>query len=586
VRQQVAHAGLPEFDLRDGSGQTLSRFIHDPGSPRPRLDRDYVYGAGLIERVVTAQPPTVGVQHPMIAGSSVSLNSSTGSGTYSGDLTTPSGWTTYVSGLTADASGNFLLPEAELRANEVNFLRLRKEGSSETGYSAPIALITDSTVSTGSANQVRALSVHRAGNSVTIRWSLLTTNNKAFRLFFRRADNGATYSLTPQGLPTVTRTLSLDAQALSAPCGSFFLTQIQSNGSDTAESAKADLPSPNSGAAGRTPCGGGSGTGPPPFYSWKNLVHFRDHLFSLRVLTDESGKREQGTDFFPYGLELVPDAKSAGILSRAKYTMHDRDEETGIDDLVMRAKQVRGLEFLGVDFVDTSLQWRPHSLNRYAYARSRPNLTVDPLGLFTREDCEIIGGHVSDDGYCVDGQGRRIFWIDGTPGYTDSVTVCAHPPCVSIDTSLWENFLDWLKENHEYIYDPRGTGPLGGHLGTPSIRIDPKIPIPCRSPSSDPRIRELDARSIDSSRWASALGRAAGIVSATGLVGGIAVGAAAASAPGAAGGAGVGWVLGKGVSTPLSMASTSAAADALSAAKAADDLRPSHNDPAPFNAMV
>ena len=59
----------------------------------------------------------------------------------------------------------------------------------------------------------------------------------------------------------------------------------------------------------------------------KVTFHHRDHLGSLRPVTDPSGTVVEAHDYYPFGGEMG----AVGASSRRKFTGHERDEETGLD---------------------------------------------------------------------------------------------------------------------------------------------------------------------------------------------------------------------------------------------------------------
>ena len=87
------------------------------------------------------------------------------------------------------------MPESALSPGETNVLRLRAEGEPGTGYSVPVSLLYDPSVTPSSPNQIRSLGVSRNGTDLVLRWALLTENGKQTKVSFRRADTGATYVL-------------------------------------------------------------------------------------------------------------------------------------------------------------------------------------------------------------------------------------------------------------------------------------------------------------------------------------------------------------------------------------------------------
>ena len=136
-----------------------------------------------------------------------------------------------------------------------------------------------------SPNPVRALSIHWASNNLVVRWSLAQDTGKAQRLFFHWSDGLTTVLLTPTALPSSVLSYTLASQALSAPCGALYLETLEA-----AASPMAGLPSAAAGeqGIGMNPCPGGA-PDPPSGPAFVNWYHHRDHLGTLRNVTDEAG---------------------------------------------------------------------------------------------------------------------------------------------------------------------------------------------------------------------------------------------------------------------------------------------------------
>jgi len=108
--------------------------------------------------------------------------------------------------------------------------------------------------------------------------------------------------------------------------------------------------------------------------------HHRDHLGSLRIVTDESGRKAEAHDWYPYGQEMAS-WTAAGATTRKLYTGHERDAETGLDYMLARYYASSAGAFLTVDPLDASAKAAdPLSWNRYAYVRGNPLNRVDPTG--------------------------------------------------------------------------------------------------------------------------------------------------------------------------------------------------------------
>ncbi|MBX7136263.1 MAG: hypothetical protein K1X67_26630 [Fimbriimonadaceae bacterium] len=376
--------GVPEIEIRGEDGRTLAEFTVNPGATAPSLTRDFVYGGGqlLVERAASPySAPTLSAGSPLSTTSGYSFNVSgvPGATTFAVDIRTPGGYTNLVSGVHPDAQGNFTISESEFAAVDTNFIRIRVDDFVDSDWSAPVTLTYDPSVTTSSANQVRAVAITRNGTTATVRWALKQSNGKNFRLYSRRIDNGSTYLLTPPSLASSAASYTMSAQSLSVQCLDVYLTQITSLlTNETGASSSVRLGSGRSGAP-DTLCGCTSGAEPPA--ANEHLVsYFRhlDHLGSLRVLTDSGGWPVERTDFYPFGQSLGP----VGYLSRRKYTGHERDAETGLDYMLARYKPASSPRFLSPD----PLRGVPSlttSWNRYAYVNNAPNEATDPFGLFS-----------------------------------------------------------------------------------------------------------------------------------------------------------------------------------------------------------
>ncbi len=483
VRWDVGTTGLPLITLRGPDGTALAEYEARPGGAAPALVRDLVHGLGrvLVEREVTNPAPLATAGSPFVSGSSYGIDVSTGAGSYTLDVETRSGWSNLHAGLVATTAGRILVPESELLAGESNFLRFRKESPPETGYSAPVTLTLDPTVNSASPNQVRSLAVSRSGNNILLRWSVATDNGKGFRIYFRPKDGGTTVLLTPQGLASTARSYTVSSQALASGCLEFFLRQFTVQG-ETADGPHTDLGTPLAGSDGRAndPCqpGGGSGSNAPSGYTFLEHFQMRDHLGSLRVVSDETGAVEEKLDFYPFGQEIS--FGTLGDESERKYTGHQRDGRTGLDYMMARFKAPWMGSFQSPDPIDDVSLDVPWSWNRYAYVRGNPVLLLDPTGLASLNifECTKIGGWWVD-GKCVlpavevtvrpkfrlrgfriplrggFGFGRGAPGLPGPP--TPPGPDDARPPCVEIEPETeWWRYMGSVENTLE--------GPVGAFV--------------------------------------------------------------------------------------------------------------------------
>ncbi|MEN6525910.1 MAG: RHS repeat-associated core domain-containing protein, partial [Candidatus Polarisedimenticolia bacterium] len=109
----------------------------------------------------------------------------------------------------------------------------------------------------------------------------------------------------------------------------------------------------------------------------ETTYQMRDHLGSLRIVTDAAGGRLEGHDYYPFGGEMG----AAGSASRRKFTGHERDEETGLDYMLARYYPASLGRFLSVDpLPGTAKPELPQTWNRFVYVEDSPVLSVDPDG--------------------------------------------------------------------------------------------------------------------------------------------------------------------------------------------------------------
>lgn len=271
------------------------------------------------------------------------------------------------------------------------------ESVSAAAYSNPVVIAFDPSVNAQSANQVHSLSVGRTSTTVTIRWKLFQENGKKLRVYFHRADGGTAILLTPQGLPAGTTQYTLQYQTLASPCGYIDITQTATNGSnETGPSVGADLPGSRPSLVideGEPGCSGipPEPPGPPPSSTLVTTFHHRDHLGSLRVVTDAAGWTIGAHDYYPFGREIEAIAADLSSGSTSRYTGHERDLATGLDYMVMRSKSPNYGFFTRPDAgLDVSLR-SPSSWNSYSYVRLSSMGAIDPMG---RQCVLVVSGFI------------------------------------------------------------------------------------------------------------------------------------------------------------------------------------------------
>ncbi len=386
LRFPEAGDGLRVVTLRDATGQPLAEYVDSPDGDHPNHSKDFVHGAGmlLMERWKDGSAPSATNTSPMAANGSVGLSVSAADPieTWAVDVRPEGGGASLVPGLEVEAEGKIWLPESSLAPDVTNYLRVRRDDGEVGAYSNAVTVAYDPDVNAQSANQVRAVSVSRSGTDVQVRWQLFQANGKALRLYYERADGGGTLLLTPAGLAAGTTTFMIQNQSLTVECGYFYLTQQISGPSWTGPSPSSGLPPAASSMdfGANQNCDQEPPPPPPSGPTWVNTFHHRDHLGSLRIVTDAAGwKVGDGHDYYPFGMEMVPGGTDTRGGSRKRFTGHERDEASGLDYMFARYATSSLANFLSVDPAGASLS-APQSWNKYAYVRGSPVLLWDPDG--------------------------------------------------------------------------------------------------------------------------------------------------------------------------------------------------------------
>lgn len=401
VRWPLSGDGKPIIAIRDAAGQTMTEFRAEPGTQRVSRVKEYVTGAGqiLVERAISVGMVTHATQSPLSTGGnySMSLTSGMGGSSYAVDIRTASGSSRLVTGIHPDAQGNYSIAESDLFPGEANFVRIRKDTGEPESYSPPATIVYDPNVNAQSPNVIQALSASRQGNAIILRWSFAASSTKKTRLYFERADGQGVVPLTANGLAAGVTSLSILGTALAAPCGSFYATQLVTGQPESIPSSSAPLPNQVSdfGVGGGFGGGGTCQDPPPPPNPTPTLVysdgfHHRDHLGSLRVVTDSAGRRVSGHDYFPFGTEIFATGEGDdGGASRRRFTGHERAAASGMDYMLGRsfdgaiASFVTADPFPDIDMADS------RSWNAYSYVRNNPMNYWDPDGFGMRFALEI-----------------------------------------------------------------------------------------------------------------------------------------------------------------------------------------------------
>jgi RHS repeat-associated protein len=128
--------------------------------------------------------------------------------------------------------------------------------------------------------------------------------------------------------------------------------------------------------------------------------YFADHLGSSRVVTNATGTILDDSDFYPFGGERVVTSTSG---NNYKFTGHERDSETGLDNYGFRYYGSSLGRFMSPDepFVD-QFESDPQSWNLYSYVRNNPLAFFDPTG----RSCVKTTSPDGTEGWGDDGDGK------------------------------------------------------------------------------------------------------------------------------------------------------------------------------------
>lgn len=103
--------------------------------------------------------------------------------------------------------------------------------------------------------------------------------------------------------------------------------------------------------------------------------HYPDHL-SNRFETDDAGNVLRTYGHLPFGETWY----ETGTPDKWKFTVYERDAESGLDCALMRYDSSALGRFMSPDLLGGSIG-NPQSLNRYSYVLNDPVNQIDPLGL-------------------------------------------------------------------------------------------------------------------------------------------------------------------------------------------------------------
>ncbi len=385
VRVPDGGDGRPVITIRDPAGNTQSEFVVNPADGEAQLTKDFIYGAGrlLVKRRVTWDAPSFQANIALMTGDDYTFDvvGQAGSGSYVVDIRTNTGFTNQVA---VTPTGNRItLAESQFSLDEVNYVRVREvDGGESSPYSTPVTLFIDTSVTAQSANQVRAVSVSRVGTDILVSYGLLGQNTKATSIYFERSDTGEQILQTPIGLPPGTTSYTISEQSLAVVCGE--MTTAHNGGF----SAGAEIPVVHLAqnvSSDPEECDGD----PPgvPEYAFLDYFHHRDHLGSLRVVTNDGGWEETSHDFYPFGYEMFDPATGPAGDTAQRYTVHERDSLTALDYMKARFKSMSAGTFLSPDPIFPRSVFRPSTWNRYSYVESNPMGLIDPYGLQSSGGC-------------------------------------------------------------------------------------------------------------------------------------------------------------------------------------------------------
>ncbi len=452
--------GMPRISIRDGSGNVLSEFIVNPGTGAPVLVKDFVYGLGqlLVERTVNSYLTEVLENNPLVEGGNYSFTVSDDSEaeSYTVDIRTPSGYVNHLTGV-VPTNTKILLAESQFSLGETNFIRIHPEGVGEAGYSPPVTLTIDPTVTSSSANKTRAIGVTRSGADFIVNFSLLQPNGNTDG-YFRRDDTGQYVQLTTPSLTPMVRTFTVGEQNLAVPCGEI---KTRQNGSYSAGVLPPILEHIASDPGDPCNCGGSG----PGDYNFIDYYHHRDHLGNLRLVTDEAGYEIGAHDFYPFGTE-IDQTMVAMNDSRIRYTGHRRDELT--DTYYMKARfklESEGFFSSPDSAYDVSL-FAPVSWNKYSYVQGNPVNLVDPSGMFWALPWDVSGGggcqreffkigERMETIYCKDGDGERYACGVRAVDIESSFTTCGSSGFRLISWAQWRAMVD----DEIQVFDDCPNGP-------------------------------------------------------------------------------------------------------------------------------
>ena len=174
-------------------------------------------------------------------------------------------------------------------------------------------------------------------------------------------------------------------------------------------------------------------------------------------------------DYEPYGVELLPmgaNGETNNPYERYKFTGHERDANTGLDNMHFRYYSSTMGRFMKPDNILGNLS-NPQSFNRYCYVKGNPVNYNDPSGH------ALNPPHSTDVAYM---QGTHSFGMTWFDQFRDS----------------WSPWVGQTPENSLYWHVPGvGLPPAGVDYGPAAIAPQDKVKLQQAANASDPRSAPL-----------------------------------------------------------------------------------------------
>ncbi len=136
--------------------------------------------------------------------------------------------------------------------------------------------------------------------------------------------------------------------------------------------------------------------------SGTDIVYYhQDHLGSTRIVTDQSGNKDEDVFYYPFG---AAKSDTGAVSVNHKYTSQEFDAETSLYYYNARYYNPALGRFISADTVVPNPS-DPQALNRYSYVRNNPLLYGDPSGHFLVELAVVVTVSAAIGGYAAEQQG-------------------------------------------------------------------------------------------------------------------------------------------------------------------------------------